>query len=110
DTVIVDEASAWLSTFCDHPRRATMIQLETRRTGGGAIAPGVTLAALLFPPSMARAVDVNVTTCNQTVPPGATGGLVADLDCSLSYGTYAVGLSHSAKLQLNRFTIRSDPD
>ena len=65
------------------------------------------VAVQLLTATIAMAVDV--TSCQQTVPAGATGVLVSDLDCSsLSYGTYAVVLSKSARLQLNGFAIRSN--
>ncbi len=67
-------------------------------------------AALWLSASAARAATVQVTSCNQTVPPHTTGVLASDLDCSLNYGTYAVILSTSSKLLLNGFTLRSDAD
>lgn len=62
-------------------------------------------AALLLTATVAGAVDV--TFCGQTLPVGATGELVTDLDCSLAYGSYAVVLSKGAKLRLNGFTLSS---
>lgn len=62
------------------------------------------LAVLVFFPvtlSVTGAHAMDVTACNQTVPRGATGNLVSDLDCSLPYGTYAVVLSQGARLELN---------
>jgi hypothetical protein len=51
---------------------------------------------------------VDVTQCGQIVPAGAAGVLVADVDCSLQYGSYAVVLSDRATLRLNGFTLRSN--
>ena len=76
---------------------------ELRRRGAFASA----VAVQLLTATIAMAVDV--TSCQQTVPQGATGDLVADLDCtSLPYGTYAVVLSKSATLRLNGFALRSN--
>jgi len=88
-----------------------MTRILSRGTSNRRLKPGtVAVVGLLFSATIALAGDVDVTACNQTVPSGATGVLVSDLDCSLSYGTYAVVLSNSAKLRLNGFTIRSDAD
>ena len=81
---------------------------DVRSTGAGSRLKrlGSAAAVLLFTATIAHAVDI--TNCNQTVPAGATGVLVADLDCSLGYGSYAVTLSKSARLQLNGFALRSN--
>src|SRR5215831_18996557 len=71
-------------------------------------AVGVAAATLALNAAIASAVDI--TDCGQTVPPHKTGVLVSNLDCSLSYGTYAVILSSGARLKLNGFTLRSSAD
>jgi hypothetical protein len=65
---------------------------------------------LLVTASVARANIVQITSCNQTVPPHSTGVMMSDLDCSLTYGTYAVVLSSSSKLLLNGYSVISDAD
>src|SRR5262245_46766239 len=67
---------------------------------------GIVAAVSALSATVSMAVDI--TDCNQVVPPRATAHMVSDLDCSLPYGSYAVVLSQGARLRLNGFTLRSN--
>jgi hypothetical protein len=57
------------------------------------------------------AVEVEVTTCGQTVPHGARGYLAADLDCTGNPGGFfggAIVLERGAQLDLRGFTLTGD--